>query len=121
LGELWEFLDDRQAHLSSSANGHLADYSLVIRLDSTSRLRNNTPAGIMFAMSVRDVLKNEIECQPEPVLAEVLHYLRFIESQREDGTVNLPPNHGLVDLLLNCPTPFDIPPREQDDSLPLAL
>lgn len=35
--------------------------------------------------------------------------------------ISTPPNHGLVDLLLACPAPFEIPPRERDDSLPPAL
>jgi AbrB family looped-hinge helix DNA binding protein len=35
--------------------------------------------------------------------------------------ISTPANHGLVDLLLACPAPFEIPPRERDDSLPLAL
>lgn len=35
--------------------------------------------------------------------------------------VSTPPNHGLVDLLLACPAPFEIPPRERDDSQPPAL
>ena len=35
--------------------------------------------------------------------------------------ISTPPNDGLVDLLLACPTPFEIPPRERDDSQPPAL
>lgn len=35
--------------------------------------------------------------------------------------ISSPPNHGLVDLLLACPAPFDIPVRERDDSQPPAL
>ncbi len=84
-------------------------------------LRKAIPSGTVASMSVRDVLKKEIERQPEPVLTEVLHYLRHIERQREDDAANLPPNHGLVDLLLACPAPFEVPPRERDDSSPLAL
>ena len=26
---------------------------------------------------------------------------------------SLPPNHGLVDLLLACPYPFEVPPRSK--------
>ena len=32
-----------------------------------------------------------------------------------------PANHGLVDLLLACPSPFEIPPREKDDSRPISM
>ncbi len=35
--------------------------------------------------------------------------------------VSRPANRGLVDLLLACPSPFAIPPRETDDSEPPAL
>ncbi|CAN5644892.1 hypothetical protein BH09VER1_BH09VER1_16330 [soil metagenome] len=35
--------------------------------------------------------------------------------------INHPANHGLVDLLLACPAPFEVPPRERDASRPLAL
>ena len=32
-----------------------------------------------------------------------------------------PANHGLVDLLLACPSPFEVPARERDDTAPAAL
>jgi len=35
--------------------------------------------------------------------------------------ISTPANQGLVDLLLACPAPFEIPPRERDDSQPPAL
>jgi AbrB family looped-hinge helix DNA binding protein len=35
--------------------------------------------------------------------------------------VSRPPNHGLVDHLLACPVPFDLPPRAGDFTPPLAL
>jgi len=35
--------------------------------------------------------------------------------------VSRPANHGLVDLLLACPAPFEIPPRQADDTQPPAL
>ena len=35
--------------------------------------------------------------------------------------VSQPANRGLVDLLLACPAPFDIPTRDDDDSRPPAL
>ena len=35
--------------------------------------------------------------------------------------VSHPANRGLVDLLLACPSSFQIPRREADDSLPPAL
>jgi AbrB family looped-hinge helix DNA binding protein len=32
-----------------------------------------------------------------------------------------PPNRGLVDLLVSCPFPFDVPPRAEDDTPGLDL
>ena len=34
-------------------------------------------------MSVQEMLIEEIKTQPEPVLREVWHYLRFLELQRQ--------------------------------------
>jgi hypothetical protein len=33
-------------------------------------------------MSARDILTEEIKRQPEPVLREVLHFMKFLERQR---------------------------------------
>jgi len=35
-------------------------------------------------MSTQELLVEEIKRQPEPVLREVLHYLRFLAGQREE-------------------------------------
>ena len=35
-------------------------------------------------MSTQDILVEEIKKQPEPVLREVLHYLKFLTRQREE-------------------------------------
>ena len=35
--------------------------------------------------------------------------------------INRPPNRGLVDHLLACPFPFEIPPRAKDFTKPLSL
>jgi hypothetical protein len=35
-------------------------------------------------MSAKEILLEEIKRQPEPVLREVLHYLKFIERQRQE-------------------------------------
>lgn len=35
--------------------------------------------------------------------------------------VNHPANRGLVDLLLACPAPLEIPERDKDDSKPIAF
>ena len=35
--------------------------------------------------------------------------------------VNRPPNHGLVDHLLACPYPFEVPPRAKDSTSALVL
>ncbi len=35
--------------------------------------------------------------------------------------INRPPNRGLVDHLLACPYPFEIPPRDKDSTRPISL
>jgi len=35
--------------------------------------------------------------------------------------VTHPANRGLVDLLLSCPSPFEVPPRDADDTRPISL
>ena len=47
----------------------------------------------------------------------------FVE---DDDTITLrrisqPANRGLVDLLLACPAPFEVPTRDRDDSGPPVL
>jgi len=37
-------------------------------------------------MSTQEMLLSEIKDQPEPVLREVWHYLRFLKQQREEET-----------------------------------
>ncbi len=39
-------------------------------------------------MSARDTLLAEIEQQPEPVLIEALHFIRFVARQREQAEWN---------------------------------
>jgi hypothetical protein len=34
-------------------------------------------------MSAQEILSEEIKRQPEPVLRELLHYLKFLQRQRE--------------------------------------
>ena len=50
----------------------------------------------------------------------------FEVSVEDEDTITLrrisqPANRGLVDLLLACPSPFEIPTRDMDDSEPPAL
>jgi len=50
----------------------------------------------------------------------------FEVSIEDEDTITLrrisqPPNHGLVDLLLACPSSFEISERETDDSALLEL
>jgi AbrB family looped-hinge helix DNA binding protein len=50
----------------------------------------------------------------------------FEVSVEDEDTITLrrisrPANRGLVDLLLACPSPFEIPVRERDDSTPPML
>lgn len=39
---------------------------------------------IITTMSAQEILAEEIKQQPEPVLREVLHYLKFLQRQREE-------------------------------------
>ena len=65
---------------------------------------------------------------PVPV-REALHLSAgddFEVAIEDEDTITLrrisqPANRGLVDLLLACPAPFEIPARERDDSQPPAL
>ena len=50
----------------------------------------------------------------------------FEISIQDDDTIILrkisrPPNEGLVDLLLACPYPFEVPDRDVDDTEPIKL
>ncbi len=40
----------------------------------------------VFSVSTQELLLEEIKNQPEPVLREVLHYLKFLARQREEET-----------------------------------
>ena len=63
------------------------------------------------------------------VIREQLHLQAgddFEVTIEDEDTITLrritqPANRGLVDILLACPTPFEIPEREKDDSAPLAF
>ena len=65
---------------------------------------------------------------PVPVREE-LHLSAGVDFEvaiEDEDTITLrritqPANRGLVDLLLACPAPFEIPARERDDSQPPAL
>jgi AbrB family looped-hinge helix DNA binding protein len=65
---------------------------------------------------------------PAP-LREQLHLVPgddFEVAVEDEETITLrrvttPANRGLVDLLLARPAPFEVPPRERDDSQPPAL
>ncbi len=70
--------------------------------------------------------------QPEP---EAYPHLLTAEQQGEEWNADfgpydaepkctrrkLSPNHGLVDLLVACPYPFEIPPRQKDFTRPINL
>ncbi len=56
------------------------------------RLAKSKFCRIIKSMSAQDILIEEIKHQPEPVVREVLHYLKFLERQRaqEDWADVLP-------------------------------
>lgn len=50
----------------------------------------------------------------------------FEVSVQDDDTIVLrriaqPPNKGLVKLLAACPYPFEVPPRDEDDTAAIEL
>lgn len=50
----------------------------------------------------------------------------FEVTVEDEDTITLrrithPANRGLVDLLLACPTSFEVPDREKDDTAPLTF
>jgi AbrB family looped-hinge helix DNA binding protein len=63
------------------------------------------------------------------VIREQLHLQAgddFEVTIEDEDTITLrritqPANRGLVDLLLACPAPFEIPKREKDDTGPLVF
>ena len=63
------------------------------------------------------------------VIREQLHLQAgddFEVTIEDEDTITLrritqPANRGLVDLLLACPAPFEIPERDKDDSAPLVF
>lgn len=63
------------------------------------------------------------------VIREQLHLQAgddFEVTIEDEDTVTLrritqPANRGLVDLLLACPSPFQIPEREKDETAPLVF
>lgn len=52
-------------------------------------------------MSAQEMLLEEIKRQPEPLLREVLHYMRFLERQRaqEEWADVLPTREGEQEVL----------------------
>ena len=53
-------------------------------------------------MSTQEILVEEIKRQPEPVLREVLHYLKFLERQRaEEAWADVIPSREVEQEVLN--------------------
>jgi hypothetical protein len=77
-------------HSDGRGNTAVAKISLGERL--AIRLAKNEFCRILKTMSAQETLIEEIKRQPEPVVREVLHYLKFLERQRaqEDWADVLP-------------------------------
>ncbi len=55
-----------------------------------------------IVMSTQEILVEEIKKQPEPVLREVLHYLKFLERQRaEEAWADILPTREVEQEVLN--------------------
>jgi hypothetical protein len=53
-------------------------------------------------MSTQEILMEEIKHQPEPVLREVLHYLKFLERQcQEEAWADVLPGRDAEQEVLN--------------------
>ena len=53
-------------------------------------------------MSTQELLLSEIKNQPEPVLRVVLHYLKFLNRQREEESwADVPPTREVEQEVLN--------------------
>ena len=53
-------------------------------------------------MSAQEILLEEIKHQPEPVLREVLHYLKYLEHQRqEEACADVSPTREVEQEVLN--------------------
>ena len=52
-------------------------------------------------MSTQEILLEEIKHQPEPVLREVWHYLRFLTRQREEQWTDVLPTREIEQEVLD--------------------
>ena len=63
-------------------------------------------------MSTQEMLLAEIKNQPEPVLREVWHYLRFLTRQREEEAwADVLPTREVEQEVLNILDGYDSAPR----------
>jgi hypothetical protein len=61
-----------------------AEAGFSILCPSDSRLASRARTRYVPDMSTQEILLEEIKRQPEPVLIEVWHYLKFLTRQREE-------------------------------------
>ena len=67
---------------------------------------------IINLVSTQEMLLSEIKNQPEPVLREVWHYLRFLTRQREEEAwADLLPNREVEQEVLDILDAHDSAPR----------
>ena len=93
----------------------------------TTRLAscNKTPFRLNL-LTVTTILSQKGQILLPGVIREQLHLQAgddFEVTIEDEDTITLrrvshPANRGLVDLLLACPGPFEIPVREKDDTAP---
>jgi hypothetical protein len=63
-------------------------------------------------MSIQEMLLSEIKNQPEPVLRELWHYLRFLARQREEEAwADVLPTREVEQEVLNILDGHDSAPR----------
>jgi len=63
-------------------------------------------------MSTQEMLLSEIKNQPEPVLRELWHYLRFLTRQRqEEAWADLLPTREAEQQVLDILDAYQSPPR----------
>ena len=76
---LFENLED-----GATVNEFLTWFPGVSRGSSGYRLAKRADGRYVFGMSTQEALLEKIKRQPEPVLLEVWHYLKFLTRQREE-------------------------------------
>ena len=100
-----------------------------LEADQTSQPSSTGSQGSARLSRVATVLSQKGQIVLPGVIRDQLHLQAgddFEVTVEDEDTITLrriahPADRGLVDLLLACPAPFEIPEREKDDSAPFGF